>query len=132
MIKEFSERFIASKDLIRAKFAKERPGTYRAVLDVILNHITVDAYEPFAIDPQRVHEIDDGDYQGTILFVIAEKGYQPSQYYAVYVGYGSCSGCDTLQSIVGWHGEITEEEVNGLMDLAETITNDIQLIGEAN
>jgi len=50
-------------------------------------------------DPERITQIDHGDYQGTFLFVIAEQGYQPSKYWYVYVSYGSCSGFDTLQAI---------------------------------
>lgn len=49
-------------------------------------------------DPTRIHQIDDGDYQGTYVFVVATAGYQPYVYYATLVSYGSCSGCDTLQA----------------------------------
>jgi hypothetical protein len=52
-------------------------------------------------DAESITEIDDGDCQGTLLYVIPEKCYQPSEYeYLItFVGYGSCSGCDTLQYI---------------------------------
>ncbi len=56
-----------------------------------------DAYD--SMDPERIHRIDDGDYQGTLVFVIGASGYQPSTYWYVTVGYGSCSGCDTLEAI---------------------------------
>lgn len=41
------------------------------------------------------------DYQGTLLYMIPFDTYQPneSEYLMTYVGYGSCSGCDTLQYI---------------------------------
>jgi hypothetical protein len=58
-------------------------------------------------DPGRIHQIDDGDYQGTYVFVVAAQGYQPSTYWATKVSYGSCSGCDTIQAI--WDGEGEED-----------------------
>lgn len=50
-------------------------------------------------DAAKIHEIDDGDYQGTLLFLVPEGGYQPSTYWVFIVSYGSCSGCDALLSI---------------------------------
>lgn len=52
------------------------------------------------IDYDNIHVIDDGDYQGTLLFVIPEKCYQPFDYWYVRISYGSCSVCDTLQGII--------------------------------
>lgn len=52
-------------------------------------------------DAERITEIDDGSYQGTLLFTIPEDTYQPAsyQYLMTFVEYGSCCGCDTLQAI---------------------------------
>ena len=50
-------------------------------------------------DHENIREIDDGHYQGTLVFIINETGYQPSSYFATSVSYGSCSGCDTLQAV---------------------------------
>jgi hypothetical protein len=33
---------------------------------------------------------------------IGAKGYQPSSYWCIFVGYGSCSGCDTFEAIGGY------------------------------
>jgi len=54
-------------------------------------------------DAENITVIDNGDYQGTQLFLIPRDTYQPSEseYLMTYVGYGSCSGCDTLQAIQG-------------------------------
>lgn len=60
--------------------------------------------------PERIHQIDDGDYQGTLIFVIGAGGYQPSRYWYVKVGYGSCSGCDTLQAIRGYEDDAPTKE----------------------
>ena len=61
-------------------------------------------------DPKRVHEINDGDYQGTLVYVIGSTGYQPSVYWYVKIAYGSCSGCDALESIKQGEGSIERRE----------------------
>lgn len=65
-------------------------------------------------DSKNIIEIDHGDYQGTLLYMIPLDTYQPSEsdYLMSYVGYGSCSGCDTLQSIQMWYfdDEDTDED----------------------
>lgn len=47
-------------------------------------------------------EINDGDYQGTLIYILHRDVYQPSadEYYSMWVSYGSCSVCDTLESII--------------------------------
>lgn len=51
------------------------------------------------LDVDKIVQLDHGDYQGTLVFIMPEKTYQPNTYYLTKVGYGSCSGCDTLQAI---------------------------------
>jgi hypothetical protein len=63
-----------------------------------------------------------------LLFVIPQKCYEPAEfeYLLTYVGYGSCSGCDTLQRIFGYGGEnLTEEQINDLMKLCKDILTNI-------
>ena len=52
-------------------------------------------------DCDNIKCIDDGHYQGTLLYLIPKNTYQPGEYeyLMTYVGYGSCSGCDTLQGL---------------------------------
>lgn len=52
-------------------------------------------------DTNNITIIDDGDYQGTLIFVLHTKCYQPSVTDYVYtsVDYGSCCCCDTLEHI---------------------------------
>lgn len=74
----------------------------------------------------RVTEIDNGEYQGTLLFLIPENCYQPShtEYLMTYVDYGSCSYCDTLQSIqCGWdYGDPpTEAQVKDFFTLCRDL-----------
>lgn len=81
-------------------------------------------------DTEHITEIDNGDYQGTLLFLIPAKTYQPSEYeyLMTYIGYGSCSGCDLLLSIEPYcHEETTERHIKSFMSLCKDfITNMIK------
>ena len=130
MIQQFVDKFMEKKPELEAYFKVNKPGDYQDIVKAVVNAISDGEYnDP---DPDRIHKIDDGDYQGTLLFVIAAKGYQPSDYWSVFVGYGSCSGCDTLQSI---DEECYDETPNDsqlaqYMTLALHIVQGIKKIGE--
>lgn len=82
------------------------------------------------VDVSAITEIDNGDYQGTLIYLIPFNTYQPDecQYLMTYVGYGSCSGCDTLQAIQAREKEaLTEQQVSDFMILCKDIlTNTIK------
>ncbi len=103
MIDTFVRRFEGNKAQLESVLAAKHPENYKDLVTAVVKAITSDDYDD--LDPERIHEIDDGDYQGTLLYVIGAKGYQPSKYWAVSVYYGSCSGCDTLQDICGYSSE---------------------------
>jgi len=59
---------------------------------------------------ERITRIDNGDYQGTLVFIVGGQCYQPAvdQHWVTSVCYGSCSGCDTMQGIkeeIPWEDE---------------------------
>ena len=78
-------------------------------------------------DTSQITQIDDGSYQGTLLFLIPEDCGDPAEYnyLMTYIGYGSCSGCDLLQSIQpDNHEETTDEDIAEFMALCKDfITN---------
>ncbi len=130
MIQEFVTKWEARKHLIEAKFREKHPGDYSEIVKSVVS-VLADENGYGDMDAEKIHKIDDGDYQGTLLFIIPEKCYQPSKYWAVYVGYGSCSGCDTLQSINGYSDEKpTDEQVKEYMTLALHIVQGLKLIGD--
>lgn len=53
-------------------------------------------------DNTRIHKIDDGEYSGTLLYLIPRCNYMPDvfDYIYTFVYYGSCSYCDLLLGIV--------------------------------
>ena len=88
-------------------------------------------YEDRKIDLEHITVIDNGNYQGTLLFVLPFDTYQPSEneYLMTFVGYGSCCGCDTLQAIQGYYDGDTpsEKQLNEFMMLCKDIlTNTIK------
>lgn len=87
---------------------------YSDIVRVVIDAIHEDNGDP---NPNVIHEIDDGDYQGTLLFVIPADEYQPYDYWYVRVGYGSCSACDTLKSIID-DSDSKEQQINDLFTLA--------------
>lgn len=78
-----------------------------------------DNYSKGQLDTNSITTIDDGDYQGTYLYLIPFVTYQPSEheYLMTYVDYGSCSGCDTLQHIqsLNYDAKPTEKQLKEYM-----------------
>jgi len=138
MIEKFTKRWFERKDSVQEKFEAKLPSSYSDIVLAVVEMLNdEDEYE--TPDPARIHEIDDGNYQGTLLYVIGAAIYQPSTYWYVKVGYGSCSVCDTLQAILdGEWGLKTEEEkkvwkdkaVSKLMTLALHIVQGLKLMGD--
>lgn len=103
MDQAFIRRFDSQRDEILRKIKDHHPG-YHELLQYVIEAITSDE-DYVSPDPGRIHVIDDGDYQGTYLFIIASTSYQPSDYWYTMVSYGSCSGCDTISAIAADYEE---------------------------
>jgi hypothetical protein len=132
MIDEFVKEFDKNREILAAKFAEKHPDSYREIVKNVIEVIKdADDRSYGNPDPERIHEIDDGHYQGTLVYVIAENGYQPHDYWYVKVGYGSCSGCDTLQAINGYSGDPpTPEQVKDYMGLALNVLQGLKKMGD--
>lgn len=84
MIAEFVELFMAGKPKLEALFSEKHPENYKAIVEAVMDVLN-NGDDYGAPDPKRIHELDDGDYQGTLVYVIAATGYQPSDYWYVKV-----------------------------------------------
>lgn len=101
----------------------------KMVVEYILNCEGDDYYGEW--DASKITVVDNGDYRGTQLFLIPNDTYQPSEYeyLMTYVGYGSCSVCDTLLHIQGWDDDepITQQQLKDFMALCkDLVTNMIK------
>ena len=129
MEKELVARFDTKRDEIKSNLAamlvEDKYIDYFDIVKTVIEAIHDGYGTP---DPEKIHVIDDGDYQGTLIYVIPEKCYQPYDYWYVRVHYGSCSGCDTLQGILYDYDDF-ETKVNGLFTLALHIVQGLKKIG---
>ena len=94
IIKEWEKK----KRRLEEYFRNTRQEKYSTYLDIV--KIIVKVILP-GYDYKKITVIDDGDWQGTQIFIIPSDVYQPDieEYLYTYVYYGSCSGCDTLLGI---------------------------------
>jgi hypothetical protein len=132
MIQAFVDRYMERKGELTETFRQAHPTSYLELVRSVVNVLgdDEDLYGD-TIDPNRIHAIDDGNYQGTLLFVIADDGYQPSDYWYVKVYYGSCSGCDTLQAISSYSDDPpTEDQVEQYMTLALHVVQGLRRMSE--
>lgn len=119
MNKEIIKRWEERKQKLKNQYESKLPTSYVDIFkDIIALISDKESFDELSMDLERITTIDHGDYQGTILFVVGAKGYQPKKYWACYVNYGSCSGCDTFQSVMEYSDEITESKVDGCMTMA--------------
>lgn len=97
-----------------------------ALVQYVLNDADAPDWEHW--DYKRITEIDNGDYQGTLLYLIPRCCYQPCahDYLMTYVEYGSCSGCDTLMGIQGYRDDaLTDKQVSDFMTLCKDLLTSI-------
>ena len=126
MIEAYVDYFNKNKSVLREMFQKVLEQNeyirYDRVVKILVKFLSNGnmAYNPYGgefrsyeLDPNRITEIDHGEYQGTLIYVIGEPGYQPSNYVVTKVDYGSCSGCDTLDRIL----EDSDNQAQQLDDL---------------
>ena len=119
MIKEFVDSWYKNYPVLENALRLEHPESYTELVNMVIGHI-INPEEKYGMpDRKNMTVVDNGDYQGTLVYVIPEIGYQPSDYWYVRVYYGSCSGCDTLQAIRDYgYDKPTEKQVNEYMTLA--------------
>lgn len=121
MIKEFVEQWWKHKDKLEAYFKNHgnlESINYSDIVKALLDNILNEGLKEFYHFQKDIHIIDDGQYEGTLLFVFHSGDYAPGieNYFFTYNYYGSCSGCDTLAYVL--EGLEGQEQIDGLMRLA--------------
>ena len=119
MVKEFCLAWEKNKGKLEEYFRTTPQSEYdsyellvRRLFDIVINPSIENDY--YGFDTKNFLVIDDGDYQGTQIFILHIDTYQPSVEDYVYTNtyYSSCSVCDTLLSINenGYSSELPDEE----------------------
>lgn len=132
MIKVFVEAWEQNKKDLELRYNKKRPSCYsdivRDVIKYIINPYMEDIDE-YTLDIKHITTIDNGDYQGTLLYIIPRNMYQPTidDYYYTCVDYGTCSQCDTFEAVLDYKSK--KDRVNGFMTLALHILQEFKQLG---
>ena len=95
-------------------YAPKYKELVKLVFDIIVNS-DEEEFSDNRLWTSHITQIDDGHYQGTLLFTIPFDTYQPEEYeyLMTYIGYGSCSGCDAMQHAYYSHDD---EDIEGKVD----------------
>ncbi len=101
MIRFALRKWDENREKLVQELWKDREGgyTYRELLRKVVSAVLNEGEkEEDRYSPDKITEIDNGDYQGTLLFLIPEDTYQPGEYdyLMTYINYGSCGLCDVL------------------------------------
>lgn len=125
MVKEFCLAWEKNKVKLEEYFRTTKQDEYgnyedlvKLLFDIVINPSIEDSYYWF--DTGDILVIDDGDYQGTKVFILHRNVYQPFIEDYVYTNtyYGSCSVCDALQAIHLYeNGLPSEQQVKDYMHL---------------
>ena len=136
MIKYCIEKWDKNKDILRSVLSNDEllnhvlnkndddPLEYLEYKDLVKLTVMFILNDENEWNENKIKEIDDGDYQGTLLYLIPEDTYQPnsSEYLMTFVEYGSCSGCDTLQRIQCFlDTKSRDKSIDDLMNLCKDL-----------
>jgi len=77
MIAHFIEKFEKNKETLKEKYALGHPSGYEQIVADVVEILGQEDGSRYDLpDPKRITEINDGDYQGTSVFIIGAQGYQ--------------------------------------------------------
>jgi len=133
VIKQWDENKHKLEEYFRTTKQEEYSGSYKSILQKVIELVVTEKDEYNKYDATKITVVDDGYYQGTQLFLIPTDTYQPSveDYLITHTYYGSCSGCDTLQSISSYEDDLpTEEQVKEYMTLALHLVQKMKRIAD--
>lgn len=121
MVKQWEENKHKLEEYFKTTRQEEYSSSYEEIVRKVFELCLPKADDYYGFNLSKMTIVDDGDYQGTQIFIIPKDKYQPSvsDYITTNTDYGSCSGCDTLQGICRYRDELpTEQQVKEYMTLA--------------
>jgi hypothetical protein len=135
MIQELITQWEENKHKLEEYFKttkQEEYSSYKQIVTKIFELCLPKADEYSGFDLSKMTVIDDGDYQGTQIFIIPKDVIQPTSgdYVMTNTYYGSCSACDTLKRICSYEYDLpTDEEVKKYMTLALHLVQKLKWLG---
>ena len=139
MIKSFIKSWEKNKDKLEEYIKTHKQQEYdsykflvKLIFEIVINP-DINVCGDGIFDTDEIDVLDHGDYQGTLIFILHRNTYQPcvDEYVYTYVEYGSCSGCDTLQSIHRYdEDEPDENQVEDYMTLCLHLVQHCKPMGE--
>lgn len=132
MLTKITDKFIEKTDTIKLILSTKQPTDYEELLRIAISAI----YDEYDLDwktplpdPERITKINNGSYNGTLLFVICAGAYENSKFYYTSVYYGSCSVCDAFERIRNYDDENpNEEQINDYFTLMLHMMQRMKLI----
>lgn len=133
MIQKFIKAWDNKKENLESFFKTNKQKEYntyekivKKLVEIVINpYIRENEFEDNIWDELNIEDmvvLDHGSYQGVQLFIFHTGVYQPcvEDYYYTHNYYGSCSGCDTLLSILDWDDEAlpTDLQIEAYMNLS--------------
>lgn len=126
MIKEFVEKWDKYKNDLENYFRNTKQleyDEYEKIVKILFEKVVNRDLEcdRDKFNTEDLVKIDDGEWQGTQIFILHKDSYQPNVEEYVYTStyYGSCSSCDTLQEISSYDGGLPDEDqIKDYMTLA--------------
>lgn len=89
MIQDFVVKFDENRNKLAESFRQSEPDSYDDLVRSVVSLFD-------GMDVNRITRICHGDYSGSLVYVIGERGYSPETYWYVQLCYGSCSVCDAF------------------------------------
>lgn len=126
MIKEFVKKWDKYKNDLENYFRNTKQleyDEYEKIVKILFEKVVNRDLEcdRDKFNTEDLVRIDDGEWQGTQIFILHKDSYQPNVEEYVYTStyYGSCSGCDTLRAISSYDGGLPDEkQIKDYMTLA--------------
>jgi hypothetical protein len=99
MINEYTQLWADHQSELLQRLREEPRWSYLELFKLLIEVVINKGEHTLCLG--QVTQLDHGDYQGTMVFIVPDESYQPyvDDYIYTHVYYGSCAGCDTLEAI---------------------------------
>lgn len=136
MEKEFIKQWEENKHKLENYFRttnQSEYNQYKEIVTKIFELCITKASKYVGFNIKNMTVINDGNNQGTEIYIIPFDNYQPdiNGYVYTHTYYGSCSGCDTLMNISdSCYGLPSEEQIKEYMILSLHLVQKLKFLNK--